>query len=84
MRPQFFLQTRPVTEPPNRSQEESMKAHITEDCISCGQCVEICPNVFEMGEDIARVKNAVVPKEEEDRAREAAEACPVDAIILED
>ena len=61
-----------------------MKAHITEDCISCGQCVEVCPEVFEMGEDSARVKVATVPKGEEDRAREAAEVCPVDAIVLDE
>ena len=61
-----------------------MKAHITEDCISCGQCVEICPEVFEMGDDLAQVKVPTVPKEEEGRAREAAEACPVDAIGLDE
>jgi ferredoxin len=61
-----------------------MKAHVTEDCISCGQCVEVCPEVFEMGEDSARVKVATVPKGEEDRAREAAEVCPVDAIVLDE
>ena len=61
-----------------------MKARITEDCISCGQCIEICPEVFEMGEDSAVVKVATVPKEVEDRTREAAEVCPVDAIVLDE
>jgi ferredoxin len=40
-----------------------MKARITEDCISCGLCVDICPDVFEMGEDSAQVKVDVIPKE---------------------
>jgi ferredoxin len=61
-----------------------MKAHVTEDCISCGQCVEVCPEVFEMGDNSAVVKVATVPKGEEDRAREAAEVCPVDAIVLDE
>ena len=38
-----------------------MKAHVTEDCITCGRCVEICPEVFEMGEDAAHVKVDNVP-----------------------
>jgi ferredoxin len=36
--------------------------------------------VFEMGETVAVVKVDVVPVELEDKAREAAEGCPVEAI----
>jgi ferredoxin len=62
-----------------------MKAKVTEDCISCNLCVETCPEVFQMDEgEMARVVVDVVPTELEDKAREAAEACPVEAIILEE
>jgi ferredoxin len=60
-----------------------MKARVTEDCIACGRCVEICPEVFEMGEDIAQVKVDVVPDEYEDATREAADECPTSAIVVE-
>jgi len=59
-----------------------MKAEVTQDCIACGRCIEICPEVFEMGDDIAQVKATVVPTESEDAVREAADECPTDAIIL--
>ena len=61
-----------------------MKARITEDCTSCGVCVETCPEVFEEGDDVTRVKVDQVPAGLEDKVREAAEGCPVEAIILED
>jgi ferredoxin len=60
-----------------------MKAHVTEDCIACGRCVEICPEVFEMGQDLAHVKVDVVPQEYEDAAQEAADECPTSAIVIE-
>lgn len=62
-----------------------MKVTITDDCISCGLCVEICPEVFEMPEDEkARPKVDTVPAELKAKAEEARDACPVSAIILED
>jgi len=59
-----------------------MKVSITEDCIACERCVEICPEVFEMGETYAEVKVDDVPPEYEDEVREAADECPVSAIII--
>lgn len=60
-----------------------MKAKVTEDCISCERCVEICPEVFEMGDDLARVKVDEVPAEHEEATRQAADECPTSAIIIE-
>lgn len=61
-----------------------MKVTITDDCISCGLCVETCPEVFEMPDgEKARPLVDTVPEELEDKAREAADSCPVEAIILE-
>jgi ferredoxin len=61
-----------------------MKAEVTEDCIACGRCVEICPDVFEMGDDLAEVKMNEIPAQHHETAREAADECPTNAILIEE
>jgi ferredoxin len=61
-----------------------MKARVTEDCIACGLCVDTCPEVFQMGEQVAEVIVDEVPEEAEDACRQATEDCPTEAIILEE
>jgi ferredoxin len=46
-------------------------------------CTETCPDIFEMGEDVATVKVDVVPSDSEECVRQAAEDCPAEAIIIE-
>ena len=60
-----------------------MKAKVTEECIACQRCVEICPEVFQMGEQFAEVQMNPIPAEHEEAVREAADECPTDAIVLE-
>lgn len=60
-----------------------MKAIVTDDCILCGLCPEICPEVFELGPEKAMVKLDPVPPEHEEKSRQAADECPTDAIVLE-
>jgi len=60
-----------------------MKVRIEDTCTACGLCVDTCPEVFEMGDDIAQVIVDLVPAEHEDAAQQAAEECPVEAIIVE-
>ena len=63
----------------------SMKVRIIkEECIACGVCADIAPEVFEMGDDAAQVKADEVPESEQDAAREAAESCPTEAIVIEE
>lgn len=58
-----------------------MKTKIEADtCIGCGLCTSVCPEVYEMKDDKAVVKVAVVPKDQEECAKKAAEDCPVTAI----
>ena len=60
-----------------------MKVSINkEDCVGCGLCVDDCPDVFEMQEDVAAVKVEKVPENLVNAVKEAAENCPVDAIII--
>lgn len=50
-------------------------------CISCGACVDICPEVFGWNdEDKAESQMEEVPPDLDDQAREAVESCPTDAI----
>ena len=55
-------------------------------CIGCGLCSDLCPEVFEMGDDDDKAKVIVgeVPEEVEDACRDAAEQCPVEAIQIEE
>jgi ferredoxin len=56
-----------------------------ETCIGCSTCEGICPEVFEMtDDDKASVKLDEIPGELEDACREAADACPVEAISIEE
>jgi ferredoxin len=60
------------------------RVYIDEDeCIGCGSCEEICPEVFELDEDTQ--KALVIQPEDgpEDLIDEAIEACPVDCIYWE-
>lgn len=61
-----------------------MKAHVNQDdCIGCGLCAEICPEVFRMNEDnLAEAYQEVTPMNEA-AAREAMDSCPVTAISIE-
>ena len=57
-----------------------MKVCITEDCISCGVCVDICPDVFELGNMMAVVKVDAIPAQLEEAVKDCIESCPVEAI----
>ncbi len=62
-----------------------MRVRVDEDaCVGDGTCVEVCPEIFEMRGDVAVAKMGEVPDELEDSCREAAESCPVEAILIED
>ena len=60
-----------------------MRVEIEDTCTACGLCVDTCPDVFEMGPDIAQVLADEVPPEFEDAVQQAADECPVEAIIVE-
>ena len=60
-----------------------MKVTIQDTCTACGLCVDTCPDVFEMGEDIAQVKVGEVPEDLEADAQQAADECPAEAITVE-
>jgi len=53
-------------------------------CVGDETCVQTCPEVFEMEGDVAIAKIGEVPGKLEKKCREAAESCPVEAIIIEE
>ena len=53
-------------------------------CVGDETCVEICPEIFEMEGDVAVAKMEEVPEELEGKCKEAAESCPVEAILIEE
>lgn len=58
-----------------------MKVKIQDDCIACGACESICDAVFTV-EDMAVVNESNV-EANSDCVKEAADACPVNAIVIE-
>lgn len=59
-----------------------MKVKIEEGCIACGACESFCGDVFSVG-DVAQVNEANVDANA-DAVKEAADACPVSVIQIEE
>ena len=55
-----------------------------EECIGCGSCEEICPEVFVLNEDTEKAEVINPEGGPEDLIEEAIEACPVECIQWED
>jgi ferredoxin len=62
-----------------------MKAKVDrETCVGSEQCTQTCPEVFKMEGGKSMVHTDPVPKEAEDKCREAAQGCPSGAISIEE
>ena len=53
-------------------------------CTGCAVCTDMCPEVFDLRDAVSVVLVDEVPQDLADTVREAAEACPVEAIIVEE
>ena len=62
-----------------------MKAKVVrENCIGCGACQAIAPNIFEIDDEgLSKVINEEVSKENEEDFKDALESCPTSAIVEE-
>ncbi|MBI9049012.1 MAG: ferredoxin [Anaerolineaceae bacterium] len=61
-----------------------MKIVITSDCVTCGLCADIAPEIFRMDEelDIAVVIREPETDQETMQVQESADSCPSEAIHL--
>ena len=58
-----------------------MKYVVNDNCIGCGLCAGICPEVFSMTDDgVAAAIKSEVPDAVQGSAEEAKDSCPVSAI----
>jgi ferredoxin len=56
----------------------------TEECIGCGSCVEICPEVFQLDEGEEKAKVIKPEGGPADLIQEAIDTCPVSCIHWEE
>lgn len=59
-----------------------MNAQVNENCIGCGMCTAICPEVFSISDDNVAVTDDEKISGNEESVQEAAESCPVGAIEI--
>ena len=62
-----------------------MAVHIDEDeCIGCGTCEEICPEVFKFNTETEKAEVIMVEGGPEDLIEEAIDSCPASCIYEKD
>lgn len=63
-----------------------MKAYVDQDgCISCGMCIDVCPEVFSYNDDkVSQAIEGDIPDEYLEQAEEARDGCPVSVIDLKE
>jgi ferredoxin len=55
-----------------------------DECVACGTCVEICPEVFKMDDGADTAEVIMETGGPEDLIQEAIDSCPTQCISLED
>jgi ferredoxin len=55
-----------------------------EECIGCGSCSELCPDVFEMDEEAEKARVILPEGGNEECIEEAISTCPVECISWEE
>ena len=61
-----------------------MKVKVNQDCIGCGMCIDMCPEVFEYNDEgLSSAKSEEIDDSLKDAVVEVQEACPVAAIETE-
>ncbi len=61
-----------------------LEACVNEDCILCGICADMCPQLFSLGDEFAEVVVSEIPSEHQQCCREASDNCPTEAIVISD
>ncbi len=58
--------------------------HDADSCDACGLCTDVCPSIFHLVDREVEARDGPVAPEDEAAAREAAEGCPAEAILIEE
>ena len=62
-----------------------MKAKVNNNCIGCGACMALVPEVFDMNDEgLAEVVVEEIDKSLEDDVKDASENCPTAAIEVKE
>ena len=62
-----------------------MTVYIDEDeCLGCGTCVELCPEVFELNEDTEKAEVIMPEGGPQDEIEDAIDNCPAACIFEKD
>lgn len=63
-----------------------MKAYVDQDgCISCGVCIDVCPEVFSYNDDgVSQAIEGDISDKYLEQAEEARDGCPVSVIDLKE
>lgn len=61
-----------------------MQVKITKGCIGCGLCSEICPEVFEIGEEGVATVIGEITADSLEFVQDAATNCPIGCIEIEE
>ncbi len=55
-----------------------------DECVACGTCVEVCPEVFKMDDGADYAEVIMETGGPDDLIQEAIDSCPTQCITLED
>ena len=65
----------------SEKEDSGMEYFVNENCVACGLCTSVCPEVFSMGDEgTAVAQEGPVSDEFAESAAEAMDSCPVSAI----
>ena len=65
--------------------EMNKRVYVDQDeCIGCGSCEEICPDVFKLNQDTEKAEVIKPQGGPEDQIQEAIDTCPVSCIRWEE
>lgn len=60
-----------------------MRVEIDEnECSGTGLCTRVCADVFELRNFLSHIRVDAIPPELEDKVQEAADLCPLQAILV--
>lgn len=51
-------------------------------CIGCGLCAQVAPDIYEMQGEKAIMKMDEIPEDKAEDAKNGAEQCPTEAIVI--